>query len=157
MLRLLKFFRVKNFSTPVTKHPFFVSIKSEKAQIMSNQKQKTMRKALTFALLALMAITAHAQHFDWVKSYSGQEPPGRFWNYIVSSATDSHGNLYVAGQFANGASIDGQDLLPFTPNGGNTSNANSCIVKISPDGEILWKKHCTAIMVHPQEFMRYNS
>ena len=50
------------------------------------------RKALTFALLALLAITAHAQHFDWVKSYSGQEPTGKFWNYIVSSVTDSHGN-----------------------------------------------------------------
>lgn len=50
------------------------------------------RKTLTFALLALLAITAHAQHFDWVKSYSGQEPTGKFWNYIVSSVTDSHGN-----------------------------------------------------------------
>ena len=95
------------------------------------------RKALTFALLALMAITAHAQHFDWVKSYSGNERPDELWNYIVSSVTDSHGNLYVAGQFANGASIDGQDLLPITP----TDNIpNSCIMKVSPEGDILWKK-----------------
>ena len=30
------------------------------------------RKTLTFALLALLAVTAHAQHFDWVKSYIGE-------------------------------------------------------------------------------------
>ena len=37
------------------------------------QKNTTMaRKTLTFALLALLAITAHAQHFDWVKSYIGE-------------------------------------------------------------------------------------
>ena len=50
------------------------------------------RKTLTFALLALMASTAHAQRFDWVKTYSGQEPTGKSWNFIVSSVTDSHGN-----------------------------------------------------------------
>ena len=98
------------------------------------------RKTLTFALLALLAITASAQHFDWVKSYSGQEPTGKFWNYIVSSVTDSHGNLYVAGQFANGAAIDGQDLLPFSPHGGQVENPNSCIMKISPQGNVVWKK-----------------
>lgn len=98
------------------------------------------RKTLTFALLALLAVTAHAQHFDWVKTYSGQEPTGKFWNYIVSSVTDSHGNLYVAGQFANGAAIDGQDLLPFSPHGGQVENPNSCIMKISPQGNVVWKK-----------------
>lgn len=98
------------------------------------------RKTLTFALLALLAIAAHAQHFDWVKSYSGQEPTGKFWNYTVSSVTDSHGNLYVAGQFANGAAIDGQDLLPFSPHGGQVENPNSCIMKISPQGNVVWKK-----------------
>ena len=102
-----------------------------------------MKRILSLLLLlaATMFSTAlHAQHFDWVKSYSGQEPPGKFWNYIVSSVTDSHGNLYVAGQFANGAAIDGQDLLPFSPHGGQTENPNSCIMKISPQGNILWTK-----------------
>ena len=98
------------------------------------------RKTLTFALLALMAITAHAQHFDWVKSYSGQEPTGKLWNYIVSSVTDSHGNLYVAGQFANGASISGYELLPIIPHGSQPDNINSAIVKFSPDGQIMWSK-----------------
>ena len=67
---------------------------------MSNEKRYTMKKTLLLAMLTLVALTTHAQHFDWVKSYSGQEPTGKFWNYIVSSVTDSHGNLYVAGQLA---------------------------------------------------------
>ena len=96
------------------------------------------RRTLTLALLALLTVTVHAQRFDWVKSYSGQEPAGREWNRIVSSVTDSRGNLYVAGIFAYGASIDGQELLP--PTLYNTGTANSCIMKISPEGEIMWTK-----------------
>ena len=102
-------------------------------------KQKIPFKHLLLSILLAASLPAFSQHFDWVKSYSGNERPGEFWNYIVSSVTDSHGNLYVAGQFANGASIDGQDLLLSTchdvPN-----DMHSCIVKISPTGEILWKK-----------------
>ena len=98
-----------------------------------------MKKYISLLFLLAASLPAFSQHFDWVKSYSGIERPGEFWNYIVSSVTDSHGNLYVAGQFANGASIDGQDLLLSTchdvPN-----DMHSCIVKISPTGEILWKK-----------------
>ncbi len=98
------------------------------------------KNTLILALLALTTFVVQAQHFDWVKSYSGQEPSGKYWNYIVSSVTDSQGNLYVAGQFANGASVDGQDLLPFSPYGAQTENPNSCIMKISPQGEIVWRK-----------------
>ena len=107
---------------------------------MSNQNLNTMKKLFFLAMLTLAALTAHAQCFDWVKSYSGQEPTGKFWNYIVSSVTDSHGNLYVAGQFANGAAIDGQDLLPFMPNGASADNPNAAIVKFSPNGQVVWKK-----------------
>ncbi|MBP9990574.1 MAG: T9SS type A sorting domain-containing protein [Bacteroidales bacterium] len=101
---------------------------------------KRILSLLLFLAATMFTTALHAQHFDWVKSYSGQEPLGKFWNYIVSSVTDSHGNLYVAGQFANGATIDGQSLLPFSPHGGQTENPNSCIMKISPQGNILWTK-----------------
>jgi len=50
------------------------------------------RKALTLALLALMAVTAHAQHFDWVKSYTGTDRQNKIDNYIVGSVTDSDGS-----------------------------------------------------------------
>ncbi len=98
------------------------------------------KTTLILTILALTTFAVRAQHFDWVKSYSGLEPSGKYWNYIVSSVTDSQGNLYVAGQFANGASVNGQDLLPFSPYGAQTENANSCIMKISPQGDIVWRK-----------------
>ena len=101
---------------------------------------KSIKKILLLAAFVVLSLAAHAQRFDWVKSYSGQEPSGKYWNYIVSSVTDSQGNLYIAGQFANGASVDGQELLPFPPHGGQTENSNSCIMKITPQGDIVWKK-----------------
>ena len=101
---------------------------------------KASKRVILLAAFVVLSLAAHAQHFDWVKSYSGQEPTGKFWNYIVSSVTDSHGNLYVAGQFANGATIDGHDMLPFSPYGGQVENPNSCIMKISPQGNVVWKK-----------------
>ena len=101
---------------------------------------KTTKRIILLAALTFATIATHAQRFDWVKSYSGLEPSGKYWNYIVSSVTDSQGNLYVAGQFANGATVDGQDLLPFSPYGAQTENANSCIMKISPQGDIVWRK-----------------
>lgn len=99
-----------------------------------------IRKSLLLAMCLLIGMQSYAQRFDWVKSYSGQEPVGRKWNYVVESVTDSHGNLYVAGQFARGASIDGEELLPFSPYGGDIDVMNACILKFSPDGNLLWKK-----------------
>ena len=106
-------------------------------------KHKDPHKLKSTALLVfcmLFSLPAFSQHFDWVKTYSGNEPSDYSRNYIVSSVTDSHGNLYVAGQFANGAAIDGQDLLPITPHGPQCDNINGAIVKFSPQGQILWKK-----------------
>ena len=100
-----------------------------------------MKKFISLLFLLAASLPAFSQHFDWVKSYSGQERPGELWNYIVGSVTDSHGNLYVAGQFAKGATIDGQDLLPITPHGDQCNTTlNAAIVKFSPQGQILWKK-----------------
>jgi hypothetical protein len=53
---------------------------------------KASKRIILLAVFVVLSLAAHAQRFDWVKSYSGQEPPGKFWNYIVSSVTDSHDN-----------------------------------------------------------------
>ena len=100
---------------------------------------------LKFALLTLcvaLTFTTQAQRFDWVQSYSGAEPQDSSYprNYIVGSTTDSKGNLYVAGQFAFSAVCDGQELMPFSPWGGDLYFPNACLLKFSPDGELLWKK-----------------
>ncbi len=107
-------------------------------------KHKAPHKLKSTALLVfcmLFSLPAFSQHFDWVKSYSGYSRSDYPYNRIVGSVTDSHGNLYVAGQFGNGATIDGQDLLPFTPYGSQCNTTlNAAIVKFSPDGQIMWKK-----------------
>jgi hypothetical protein len=74
-------------------------------------KQKNpFKHLLLLSILLAASLPAFSQHFDWVKSYSGNSRPDYPYNHIVGSVTDSHGNLYVAGQFGNGATIDGQDL-----------------------------------------------
>ncbi len=94
------------------------------------------RKTLTFALLALMAITAHAQHFDWAKGY-GSSQEGCL---IKGTVTDSDGNLYILGQFTKDATWDGHRILPITPYGPGQNTTNTLIAKISPSGGMLWEK-----------------
>ncbi|MBR5354199.1 MAG: T9SS type A sorting domain-containing protein [Bacteroidales bacterium] len=107
-------------------------------------KHKDPHKLKSTALLVfciLLSLPTFSQHFDWAKSYSGYSRSDYPYNHIVGSVTDSHGNLYVAGQFGKGATIDGQDLLPFTPYGSQCNTTlNAAIVKFSPDGQIMWKK-----------------
>ena len=105
-------------------------------------KQKNpFKHLLLLSILLAASLPAFSQHFDWVKTYSGYSRSDYPYNHIVGSVTDSHGNLYVAGQFGNGATIDGQDLLPITPYGSQCNTTlNAAIVKFSPQGQILWKK-----------------
>ena len=100
------------------------------------------RKTLTFALLALLAITAHAQHFDWVKSYIGESDNNGLTdlNTIVGSAVDNEGNLYILGEFTKGAQIDSTDLLPFSPYGPDNKTKSVVIAKLSPAGQLMWHK-----------------
>ncbi len=94
------------------------------------------RKTLTFALFALIAITAHAQHFEWAKGY-GSSQEGCL---IKGTVTDSDGNLYILGQFTKDATWDGHRILPIAPYGPGQNSINTLIAKISPSGEMLWKK-----------------
>ena len=96
-----------------------------------------MKKRLLLAFLALTTLTAHAQHFDWVKTYSGPDRQDQTpANEIVGSVMDREGNLYILGQFIPGASIDGMHLLPITGN----RNLSTFIAKFSPSGDMLWHK-----------------
>ena len=100
------------------------------------------RKTLTFVLLALIAITAHAQHFDWVKSYIGESDNNGLTdlNTIIGSAVDNEGNLYILGEFTKGAQIDNTDLLPFSPYGTDNKTKSVVIAKLSPAGQLMWHK-----------------
>ena len=101
------------------------------------------RKTLTFALLALMAITAHAQHFDWVRSYFGPDNnDGTPANEVLGSVMDSKGNVYILGQFIGSARWDDDTgILPFSAH----RNRSAVIARFSPNGELAWHKelYCT--------------
>ncbi len=96
------------------------------------------KKVLSFALLALMAITANSQHFDWVRSYFGTEySNGYAANEIFSSVLDREGNLYILGHFIGDAQWDNNtEILPFPAH----RNRSAVVAKFSPDGEIVWHK-----------------
>ena len=106
-------------------------------------KQNVLKKAcwVLFFIFSLFTSPLQAQHFEWAKGYaSGQEG-----NIIKGSVTDSLGNLYILGQFRNTAAWDGgSHLLPMAPYGPYNDVNNVLIAKITPDGEMAWKKviHC---------------
>lgn len=71
------------------------------------------KRLLLLAFLALTTLTAHAQHFDWVKTYYGPRINGTDEIHrVISSVADRDGNLYIIGHFAPGANIDTTELLP---------------------------------------------
>ena len=97
-----------------------------------------MRKTLAFALLALLAIAAHAQHFDWVKTYTGPDLNGSATNNIVGSFVDAEGNFYFLGEFSPSASLCGIRLLPQEVVSEQYSSV--VVAKLSPSGQLMWHK-----------------
>lgn len=110
----------------------------------------TIRKTIWLtAIIILPIFSAHAQRFDWVKSYTGTDPSGYLSNYIISSLCDANGDLYILGHFSNDASMDGNNLLPVNP--ARPDNLNVIVAKVSSQGEVVWRKaihsknhNCTA-------------
>ena len=109
------------------------------------------RKTLTFALLALLAFTvmpAYGQEtaptgrFDWARSIH----TGSTLSCIRGTATDPEGNLYALvyagpdGRFTADASGDGQSLMPAEANGQGGQGCIVALLKISPQGDLLWEK-----------------
>ena len=100
-----------------------------------------MKKTL-FAtiLLLLLPLASRAQHFEWAKGYGGTivNDAGCL---IKGSVTDDEGNLYILGQFdVNDTWNNGPRLLPMAPYGPGHTTVSALIAKISPSGEMLWKK-----------------
>ena len=95
------------------------------------------RTLLLFVVLVLGVSGLRAQRFEWAKGYSSSQEGNR----IVGQVTDSLGNLYILGQFRNTAAWDGgSHLLPIAPYGYGSDVSNVLIAKITPDGEMAWKK-----------------
>ncbi len=93
-----------------------------------------MRK-IFFVMLACVAFcTAQGQRFEWAKGYDSSYDDA----YIKGSVTDSLGNLYILGQIHWDSDWD-QDEEPLCWQV-TTENTMVLVAKISPEGEMVWKK-----------------
>lgn len=102
---------------------------------------KKAYKIALFAALILLSLPSHAQYFDWVKSYSGQDRSSGGYNNIPTGiVNDSEGNIYYLGDFGMGAGIDTTHFLPIAPSGPGINTSGTVIAKFSPAGEMLWHK-----------------
>ena len=101
-----------------------------------------MKKLFFFSILVLLSLTIHAQHFDWVKGWSGyggtsdSEVPG---NVIKGSVVDSEGNLYIVGDYYPGTKVFGVDPVPLDI-ATVTTNRSVVIAKLNQEGELVWYK-----------------
>jgi len=101
--------------------------------------------AVLVALLTLAATPLRAQYFDWVRTYqstvgSGTGSPD-LDNMVLDMDADSRGNVYFIGNCVRGAAINGEELLGEVSHSAHPHNHKStCIVKMSPNGEMVWHK-----------------
>src|SRR5574344_1655795 len=95
-----------------------------------------MKRIISIILFIIVAITMQAQRFEWATSFTG----GSGNNEVKFSATDSEGNLYIAGQCGTGAAINGTVLLNMAPYGSGCNTSNFFIAKLSPSGQVIWRK-----------------
>ena len=99
---------------------------------------KTTKNIL--ALIAVLNLTATTMaqttptcRFDWAEGYSSTGENG----YIKGTVTDSVGNLYILGAFSGFPSWGDTTLMPISH---DLMPIGTVIAKISPDGEMLWRK-----------------
>lgn len=97
-----------------------------------------MKKAITLTMLSLFTLVAHAQHFDWVKTYTGPDLNGSETNNIVGSFVDAEGNFYFLGEFSPSATLCGIRLLPHEVV--SEQYKSVVVAKLSPSGQLMWHK-----------------
>jgi len=95
----------------------------------------TIKRLLWLIAITTLSLGAHAQHFDWAKGFASSQGGG-----VKGFVTDADGNLYIIGWFTKDATWDGHRILPIAPYGPGQNSINTLIAKISPSGEMLWKK-----------------
>ena len=106
-----------------------------------------MKKVIFFAILILnsqflILNSLHAQGFEWVRTYTGEEvTSGVTTNQLIGSCVDSAGNLYILGEFSPQAQLCGTNLLPFEVIETSYPRWQGVVIaKLSPSGELLWHK-----------------
>ena len=94
------------------------------------------RYKILIALVFMFGVSgyARAQYFDWIQGYTSCAYYAQ--SQIERAVADSEGNVYFLGHLRRGAEIDGEALLPE----GIGFYQSICLVKLSPDGHMLWHK-----------------
>ena len=97
---------------------------------------------LLLSILLAASLPAFSQHFEWVKTYTGEEvTSGVTTNQLLGSCVDSAGNIYILGEFSPQAQLCGTNLLPFEVIETSRPRWQGVVIaKISPSGELLWHK-----------------
>lgn len=97
---------------------------------------KTIFRIIVMLALCAVAGAAAGQRFEWAKGFGTSEQIA-----VKGTVTDSLGNLYFLGQVDAMSEWDGEDFLPTVPMGhGATYPPAVVISKISPQGDLVWKK-----------------
>ena len=95
------------------------------------------KRIFAFVAMLCVAVAGHGQYFEWAKGFASQQSD----NAIVGTVADSAGNLYILANFRNDAVWDDSlRLLPIAPYGPAHNNINTMIAKMTPDGNIAWRK-----------------
>ena len=97
-----------------------------------------MKRFLIIAMSFALAQSISAQRFEWAKGYTVESDNYRS---IVGGVTDSLGNLYILGNCDATSVWDGnEDIIPSIHKSTKNLLNAVLIAKISPDGEMVWKK-----------------
>ncbi len=96
-----------------------------------------MKKIISMFLLLATVATASAQRFEWAEGYNSAQEN---LNSITGAVVDSSGNLYIMGFIRHNAEWDGECIFPEFYSPWPFSDINTIIAKISPEGEMLWRK-----------------
>ena len=97
-----------------------------------------MKRVILLAAFVVLSLAAHAQHFDWVKTYTGPDLNGSETNNIVGSFVDAEGNFYFLGEFSPSATLCGIRLLPQEVV--SEQYKSVVVAKLSPSGQLMWHK-----------------
>ena len=97
-----------------------------------------MKRVILLAAFVVLSLAAHAQHFDWVKTYTGPDLNGSETNNIVGSFVDAEGNFYFLGEFSPLATLCGIRLLPHEVV--SEQYKSVVVAKLSPSGQLMWHK-----------------
>ena len=94
------------------------------------------RCKILIALVFMFGVSgyARAQYFDWVQGFTSCAYYAQ--SQVERAVADSEGNIYFLAHIRHGAEIDGEELLPE----GIGFYQSICLVKLSPDGHMLWHK-----------------